>query len=113
MSGLILAGGICIQKAGSESFVKWRLTWGRNVTNTSIMLFKDVTGSLKIVCLLVCFGHNSPLSGPWPPHSPGFQITHNDALESVGLLWTSDQPVAEISTRQHTTLMHVNAHSVN
>jgi len=33
-----------------------------------------------------------------------FQITHNDAPESVGLLWTSDRLVAETSTWQHTTL---------
>jgi hypothetical protein len=25
-------------------------------------------------------------------------ITHNEAPQSVGLLWTSDQPVAETST---------------
>jgi len=31
-------------------------------------------------------------------------ITHNDAAQSVGLLWTSDQLVAETSTWQHTTL---------
>jgi hypothetical protein len=43
-------------------------------------------------------------SGPGPPHSRGFLITHNDASQSVGLLWTSDQPVAETSTWQHTTL---------
>jgi hypothetical protein len=30
--------------------------------------------------------------------------THNDAPQSVGLLWTSDQLVAETSTWQHTTL---------
>ena len=30
--------------------------------------------------------------------------THNDAPQSVGLLWTSDQLVAETSTCQHTTL---------
>ena len=34
----------------------------------------------------------------------GFLIIHNDAPQSVGLLWTSDQPVAETSTWQHTTL---------
>ena len=34
----------------------------------------------------------------------GLLITHNDALQSVGLLWTSDQTVAEISTWQHTTI---------
>ena len=27
-----------------------------------------------------------------------------DTPQSVGLLWTSDQPVAETSTLQHTTL---------
>ena len=32
-----------------------------------------------------------------------FLITHNDAPQSVGLLWTSDQLVAETSTWQHTT----------
>jgi len=42
--------------------------------------------------------------GPWPPHSWCFLITRNDASQSVGLLWTSDQLVAETSTRQHTTL---------
>jgi len=31
-------------------------------------------------------------------------MRHNDAPQSVGLLWTRDQPVAETSTRQHTTL---------
>jgi len=29
--------------------------------------------------------------------------SHSDTLHSVGLLWTSDQPVAETSTWQHTT----------
>ena len=41
--------------------------------------------------------------GPWPPHSCGYWITQNDASQSVGLLWTSDQFVAETSTSQHTT----------
>ena len=27
-----------------------------------------------------------------------FEITHNDTSQSVRLLWTSDQPVAETST---------------
>ena len=36
--------------------------------------------------------------GPWTPHSRGFLITHNDAPQSVGLLCTSDQFVAETST---------------
>jgi hypothetical protein len=34
----------------------------------------------------------------WPPRSRGFVITHIDAPQSVGLLWTSDHFVTEIST---------------
>jgi len=45
-------------------------------------------------CLFVCFWRDSP-SGPGPPHSRGFEITLDDAPQSVGLLWTSDQLVAE------------------
>jgi hypothetical protein len=48
------------------------------------------------VCLFVSGA--TAHSGPGPPHSPGFQITHNDAPHSLGLLWTSDQLVAEPST---------------
>jgi len=33
-----------------------------------------------------------------------YMITYNDASQSVGLLWTNDQSVAETSTWQHTTL---------
>jgi len=46
----------------------------------------------------------------WPNAGHGllildvFYITHNDAPQSVGLLWTSDQLVAETSTWQYTTL---------
>jgi len=49
------------------------------------------------------FGATAP-SGPGPPVSRGFYITHNDAPQSVGLLWTSDQLVAETSTWKHKTL---------
>ena len=50
----------------------------------------------------LCIGRNTT-----PPPSPlgqdlfiheVFQITHNDAPQSVGILWTSDQLVAEMST---------------
>jgi hypothetical protein len=70
---------------------------------------------LRVFCLSgrgLCYG---PISRPeescwlWlcdcdsdcafsPPQSWGFEITHKDAPQSVGLLWTSDQPVAETST---------------
>ena len=51
---------------------------------------------LYISCLFV-FGATAPI-GSGPPHSRRFCITHNDAPQSVGLLWTSDQLVAETST---------------
>jgi len=45
---------------------------------------------------------NSP-SGPRPPIVEASR-SHSDIPQSVGLLWTSDQPVSETSTWQHTTL---------
>jgi hypothetical protein len=47
--------------------------------------------------------------GLWPPRPRGFLITDNDAPQSVGLLWSSDQLVAETSNWQHTqqTNIHV------
>jgi hypothetical protein len=55
--------------------------------------------------LLFFLGATAP-SGPGSPHYRGFTITHLDThtSRSVGLLWTSDRPVAETSTWQHTTL---------
>jgi hypothetical protein len=49
--------------------------------------------------------------GLWPPRSRGLLFTHNDAPQSVGLLWTRNQLVAETSNNntQHTqqTNIHV------
>ena len=44
--------------------------------------------------LFVFFG--TAARGPWPPNFLDLFITH-DALQSVGLLWTSDQLVTETS----------------
>jgi hypothetical protein len=44
-----------------------------------------------------------PSAGYGPLVSRGFLITHDDAPQSVGLPWTSDQLVAETSTWQHNT----------
>ena len=49
------------------------------------------------ILILFVFGATDH-SGLGPPHSRGFYITKNDAPQSVGLLWTSDQLVAETST---------------
>ena len=53
--------------------------------------------------VFLCFWRDSP------PVGHGLlihevPISHNDAPQSVGLLWTSDQTVAETSTWPHTTL---------
>jgi hypothetical protein len=37
--------------------------------------------------------------------------SHSDTLRSVGLLWTSDQPDAETSAWQHTTLRRTHIHT--
>jgi len=51
----------------------------------------------NVLCFV--FGATAPPpSGPGPLHSRGFWITHNDASQSVGLIWTSDQIVAKTST---------------
>jgi hypothetical protein len=64
------------------------------------------------VCLFVCFLGVTTHCGCFF-HSPvaGFSLlvfevswSHNDAPQSVGLLWTSDQSVAETSTWEHKTL---------
>jgi hypothetical protein len=47
--------------------------------------------------------------GLWPPRPRGFLITHNDAPQSVELLWTSDHLVAETSTLQHTQQTNIHA----
>ena len=59
------------------------------------------------VRIIISFFHSCGAAaqrGLWARHSRGFQITYNDAPQSVGLLWTSYQIVAETSTWQHTTL---------
>ena len=70
-------------------------------TNTVVTINKQFHCSFLLI-----FGAipPPPPNGPGPPHSRGFCITHSDAPQSIGLLWTSDRLVAETSTWQHTTL---------
>jgi hypothetical protein len=37
------------------------------------------------------YGTKDP-GGPGPPHYRRFRVTHNNTSQSVGLLWTSEQP---------------------
>jgi hypothetical protein len=53
---------------------------------------------LSIIKILFIFSGSAAQRGLWPPRPRSFVITHTDAPQSVGLLWTSGQLVAETST---------------
>jgi hypothetical protein len=56
-----------------------------------------------IIITIIIFSGSAAQRVLWPSRSRGFLIAHNDTPQSVGLLWMSDQLVAETSTWQHTT----------
>jgi hypothetical protein len=73
----------------------------------------EITGSINETLLRTVYSLLSSLfygstalygPGPGPPRFVEASRSHSDTPHSVGLLWTSDQPVAETSTWQHTTL---------
>jgi hypothetical protein len=51
-----------------------------------------------IISMIIIISGSAAQRGLWPPRSRGFMITHNEAPQSVGLLWTSDQLAVETST---------------
>ena len=53
--------------------------------------------SLNISLLVLFFSGAAAEHGSGPPHSWGSEITQNDTLYSVGLLWMRDRPVVETS----------------
>jgi hypothetical protein len=61
--------------------------------------------NLSPLIFLFIFSGSGAQRGLRPPRSRGILITHNDAPQSVGLLWMSDQLVAKTYTWQHTTHM--------
>jgi hypothetical protein len=62
-------------------------------------------------CLFAAASPNGSACFIPTPHSWGFEVTHNDAPQSVGLSWTRCQLVTEISTWQHTQhSQHTNVH---
>jgi hypothetical protein len=74
----------------------WKFQWQHGATKRWVK-----TGGGHCESLFLA---RQPPTGPGPPHSQGFYITHNDAPQSVGLIWASYQLVAETSTCQHTTI---------
>jgi hypothetical protein len=73
-------------------------------------LAPSTTRTLVKLLLLFIFSSTAAQSGLLPPRPRGFLITHNDAQQTVGLLWTSDRLVAENSTWQHTQKTNIHAH---
>jgi hypothetical protein len=53
---------------------------------------------LKLIIIIIIFCSTAAQHRLYPPRPQGFLITHNDAPQSVGLFWTSDQLVAQTST---------------
>jgi len=51
---------------------------------------------LPLQTIVVVFSQSG--IGVQPPRFRGFLITHNEAPQSVGLLWTNDKSVAETFT---------------
>jgi hypothetical protein len=71
--------------------------------SVTILTMPHATISFQLV---IFFYHSGAAGqrGSMSLNSWGFQITHNDDILSVGLLWTSDQPDTDTTTWQHTTL---------
>ena len=65
----------------------------------------SLSNEIRVISVIFFFCGPAAPRSLRPHHSWGFYITHNDAPQSVGLLWTSDQLVPETSTWQHTPLI--------
>jgi hypothetical protein len=81
----------------------------RNLQHKKILIFfnerpHNVHNFPELLIFIIIFSGSAAQRGLWPPRSRGFLITHNDAPQSVGLLWTSDQLIADTSTWQHTNI---------
>jgi hypothetical protein len=76
---------VIVQRYGSYRYCSSTAVW-------IIQIFK------KVIIIVIIISGSAAQRGLWRPLSRGFLITYNDAPQSVGLLWTSDQLVAETST---------------
>ena len=79
-------------------FTALSLKWLSNaLVLVSLVLVQLADQNSQIFYIIDFFGATAP-NGPGPPYSRGFYITHNNAPQSVGLLWTSHQLFAHAST---------------
>ena len=79
---------------------KWYLHWKRQV---GLRTPEDTPVLWSVLIVYFLPPWPTARSGPRPPHYRG-STTHTDTPQSVGMLWTSDQPDAETYTCQHTSL---------
>ena len=80
----------------------------QTVTNRGLKKLLIAAGPNLVKCYLFIFFTGAtthcgfvfynPLAGLQPLRVRGFLIKHTDAPQSVGILWTSDESVAETST---------------
>jgi hypothetical protein len=95
-----LTGEFYLARAWLTSYPAWQANVTRPVQSATCNRNLHYQRSSSVSLLLL-----SGIYNPYefePPQSGGSDITQKDAPQSVGLLWKSDQPVAETSTWQHT-----------
>jgi hypothetical protein len=78
------------------------VTRSRILTWNSTIFGEYLPSDACDIIIIIIFSGFAAKRELWPPRSRGFVITHNDAPQSLGLIWTSDHLVADISTWQHT-----------
>ena len=79
-------------------------TWYHNILHIFIIVQWNKSTDLRTSALPYIFSMaRQPLVGQGLPHFRGLTISLTDTPHSVGLLWTSDRPVADTSTWQRTT----------
>jgi hypothetical protein len=81
----------------------------RYLASLMCIMHHFVPVDIIIISIIIIFTDSAAQRGLWPPRSRGFLITHNDATQSVGLLWASDHHVAETYsyTWQHTQKINI------
>jgi hypothetical protein len=94
----------CVGEDWSRHGVRSQRTWF--IKDSFFFIYGSTAiDILDTLCNFLFLWLDSPIWAWASSFRRGFIITHIwDTPQSVGLLWTRDQPVAETSTWQHTTL---------
>jgi len=90
---------------GKTTFLRNRGKWSPKIKSSRFHIITSSHPGWDQKEISLCLFFNfifsygaATVHGSGPPHSRGFLITQNDSPQSVGLLWRSDQLVAETST---------------